>query len=195
MAEFKFELKPFRSEGRIGRKGILGDFGEVIVQYDRYSRKRRNVNGETRLFGDKLPDVSFKGSGPGMPVLKWSTLKESVLTMDSATASLVFNVNGLSNRARSLHISLMGREYQYCIGRMSRDATLSRDGVRVKIRMGEKIQGLGMTSVGEASGDFEAVDLALAIVFEEVNTSDLTATGALFTTYERLVSGKETPTD
>ncbi|QHV83811.1 hypothetical protein C3K23_02325 [Streptomyces sp. 604F] len=76
-----------------------------------------------------------------------------------------------------MRISYDGREYVYSSNGMGKPNSLVRDGARITLQLGDFIPSVGMCRNGEAVGPVDPVDLAIAIVLEEVDTDVLTLSG------------------
>ncbi|MGW3494268.1 hypothetical protein [Streptomyces sp. NPDC001020] len=185
MTEFQFELRPFFHKVEHGRKGTVGPFGDVTVEAERKkpSVKAGSRQLEVRLYGDQMPEVVYRTVGPGRP-----TLKNARLTIDGNPAQLDFNTKALRSAARALKLTYQGRSYEYSVAGFEKGATLRRSDVLITLTRGKNSAGKGMSSFGTAIGDVDAVDLALAIVFEEVDTMELTPSGAVSGALNRLLN-------
>ncbi|MFJ8947696.1 hypothetical protein ACIRG4_31380 [Streptomyces sp. NPDC102395] len=194
MAEFSFELDPFTKKGRRGRRGNVGEFGEVIVEagYRKPSIAAGHRQLEVRLYGDQMPDVLYRTVGPGRP-----RIKNARLTVSGSPARLSFNSKGIRNSQRALSLTVEGRLYEYVAANLEKGGILTRPGVSVSLRRGKSSTGKGSSSLGTAVGEVDAVDLALAVIFEEVDTLELTTSGAMSDAINRLLNPgrNETATD
>ncbi|MEU2962953.1 hypothetical protein [Streptomyces albidoflavus] len=175
---WKFELVEYRSEAgprgdRVGLKGDLGVFGPVTVErFTLYNPLNRGMD-SARLIGAAFPETVFRGKRrSGQP-----SLFKAELTVAGKLAELRFNSRALRKEARRLHIVYGGRVYTYSVAGLGRPRVLERDGVKVEIETGVYLPPAGYISPGEATGDVDAVDLAIALVLEEVDTDVLTLTG------------------
>jgi hypothetical protein len=194
MAEYRFELRPFFGKRQHGRKGVVGTFGEVTVEA---SRKKPSVKAgsrqlEVRLHGEQMPEVHYQTVGPGQP-----TLRNARITIDGHSVQLNFNGKGFRNVSRALKLTHQERSYEYVAARLERGGTLARPGVLISITRGKNTAGKGTSSFGVVTGAADAVDLALAILFEEVDTLELTTSGAVSGALNRLLNPRsnELPTD
>jgi hypothetical protein len=195
MKEFRFELQPYSRKKTHGRRGLVGEFGDVSIEIERKKGFSRTsgIHLEVRLNGERLPDVVYRTVGPGRP-----TLKNARLSVDGEPVEMQFNSKGLRNASRCLQLSYRGRSYQYSVTRFEKGATLSRSGALVTMTRYKSSTGKGMSTFGTAAGDVDAVDLAIAIVFEGVDTLELTTTGAVSEALNKLLNtprSNETPTE
>ncbi|MCX4882818.1 MULTISPECIES: hypothetical protein [unclassified Streptomyces] len=185
MAGYQFELRPFFGKQRHGRQGPVGAFGEVTVEA---KRKKPSVKAgsrqlEVRLYGEQMPDVHYQTVGPGRP-----TLRNARLTVGGNSVGLTFNSKGFRNASRALRLVYQERSYEYVAAKLERGGTLARSGVVVSITRGKNTAGKGTSSFGVVTGEADAVDLALAILFEEVDTLELTTSGAVSSAVNRLLN-------
>ncbi|MGI5393445.1 hypothetical protein [Streptomyces sp. CA-251251] len=184
MTDFSFELTPFFRKKVRGLHGVVGDFGEVTVEVERRKGFGRTpgVHCEVRLWGDQMPDVTYRTVGPGRP-----TLKNSRLTVDGHPCKMSYNSKALSSSARALQVTCKERVHEYCVTSHGRGATLRRIGVAVTLNRAKGNAGKGMSSFGAVRGEADSLDLALAVAFECVDTSELTTAGAVSETLNRLL--------
>ncbi|MGW9291235.1 hypothetical protein ACWGRN_24210 [Streptomyces albidoflavus] len=175
---WKFELAEFKSEGgprgeKVGLTGDLGVFGPVRVErFPLYDPLDRGMD-SARLIGPAFPETIFRGKRrSGQP-----SLFRAELMVAGKLAELRFNSRALRKEARRLRIVCGGRMYTYSVAGLGRPRVLERDGVKVEIETGVYLPPTGYISPGEATGAVDAVDLAIAIVLEEVDTDVLTLTG------------------
>jgi hypothetical protein len=75
-------------------------------------------------------------------------------------------------------VAYEGREYVYSVEDLGMTGVLEREGVRVSIEPGRYVPPATRFTAGTATGPADAVDLAIAIVLEEVDTDVLTLGGA-----------------
>ncbi|MET9253176.1 hypothetical protein [Streptomyces sp. NPDC003717] len=195
MTEARFELAPYRQKKVHGRRGIVGDFGEVSYAVERRKgiSKASGSHFEVRLHGAGMPAVTYTTIGPARP-----TLKNARLLVDGTPVELTFNSRGFRNSSRALHLTHEDRTYEYVVKRLGKEAVLTRPGVQVVLTRGTSTSGKGMSTYGTVAGDVDALDLALAIVFDGIDTLELTASGAVSETLNRLLNtprSHETPVD
>ncbi len=185
MNEIMFELSPFSTKEEEGRAGTAGPFGDVTVSVPRRKRRDKNVSNytEVRVHGEHIPEVLYRALGRPRP-----HLKDARLLIDGASVELDFNKNALRNKSRALKLTHQGRTYEYAVTGNRKGAVLRRTGAEITISREKSTTGKGVSSFGTASGNVEAIDLALAVVFEEVDTFDLTSFGAATTAFNRLVT-------
>ncbi|MFD5701238.1 hypothetical protein [Streptomyces lasiicapitis] len=153
--------------------GTVGPFGDVTVEVE--GRKPALKGGhrqyEVRLYGERMPDVVYRTVGPARP-----SLKNARLDVDGERVPLAFDAKAVRNASRALRMTCRGRSYVYAVARFERGATLSRPGVEITTTRGTSSRGKGHAATfGTATGDADAVDLALALVFEHIETRELTA--------------------
>ncbi|WP_431043779.1 hypothetical protein ACQUSR_19070 [Streptomyces sp. P1-3] len=159
----------------VGRRGVIGELGEVAVEHtdDRaYDGGAQRTRAQVR--GAAVPAVVLTGRAV------WGSapsLDQAELTVDGAPVALEHNVMGAKNTARALRFSHAGHAYTYTVLPRSKGAELRRDGVRVLL---EPVKGTGGRRItrGTVEGPAEAVDVALAVLFEEVDTGLLSLKGA-----------------
>lgn len=182
--ELRFELRPDLHRGARGRGGVVAHFGEVTVEV-----KRRKGIGpssgshwEVRLHGDRFPDVVYRTVGPAQ-----ATLRNSRLHVDGQAVGMKFNNKGLSSAARALHLEHEERSYTYRRTELSRGATLIRPGASITTTREKSTTGKGMSTFGVATGKYDATDLALVIAFDSIDTSELTTSGAVSGTVNRIL--------
>jgi hypothetical protein len=130
-----------------------------------------------------MPVVSYQTVGPGRP-----TIRNARLTIDGDLVKLDFNSKGLRNTSRALRLTYQGRRYEYVAARLAEGGTLTRTGVLISLTRGKNSAGKGMSSFGAVTGEADAVDLALAILFEEVDTLELTTSGGVSAALNRLLN-------
>jgi hypothetical protein len=174
----KFELMPYKSstkkEGsKAGLSGDVGHFGSVTVERSTLYRPLEKGMDTVRLSGPAFPETTFRGKRrTGQP-----SLFKAELTLAGRHAELRFNVRALRKEGRALRISYEGRKYVYSAEGLGKAKVLEREGVRVTMEPGQYVPAAGTVSVGTAVGSADAVDLAIAIVLEAVDTDVLTLGG------------------
>ncbi|KES07585.1 hypothetical protein BU52_08955 [Streptomyces toyocaensis] len=174
-----FELLPYRTAPRkqlptAGIKGDVGHFGSVLVERCPLHRPLDKGMDTARLSGPAFPETVFRGKRrSGRP-----SLFKAELTLDGRAAELRFNARALKREDRVLRITYDGREYVYSSDGLGKAKVLEREGIRVSMALGRHIPPADIASAGTATGPVDAVDLAIAIVLEEVDTDVLTLTGA-----------------
>ncbi|MFD9885089.1 hypothetical protein ACFWZT_26910 [Streptomyces alboflavus] len=181
MSDFQFELEWYRGKKLPGHSakvhgltGTVGSFGDVTVEVEwrKPGLKGGNRQYETRLYGERMPDVVFRTVGPARP-----NLRNARFDVAGERVPLDFNAKALRNKARALRMTCQGRLYEYVVTGFERGAVLSRPGVEITMTRGKNPRGKGHGSFGAVTGEAEAdaLDLALAIVFEHIETRELTA--------------------
>ncbi|MFJ7626589.1 hypothetical protein ACIQZN_08880 [Streptomyces sp. NPDC097595] len=185
MNEFMFELEQFSAKEEEGRSGTAGAFGTVTVSVPRRKFRDKSLGNSTeiRADGEHIPEVVYRAVGRPRP-----GLRDGRLLVDGTPVDLSFNRNALRNKSRALQLTHQGRAYAYIVTGNRKGAVLRRAGADITIAREKSTSGRGLNSVGTATGDVDAVDLALAVVFEEVDTFDLTSFGAATTAFNRIVT-------
>ncbi|WP_447038397.1 hypothetical protein [Streptomyces sp. DSM 118878] len=178
----EFELIPYGAGSGTGSKkelpkagltGDLGRFGSVTVEYCPLYLPLEKGMSAARLSGPALPEAIFRGKRrTGQP-----SLSKAELTLDGRPAELRFNSRALRKEDRALRISYEGREYVYSAEGLGKAKVLERAGVRVAVEPGQFVPAAGTMRAGSATGPVDAVDLAIAIVLEAVDTDVLTLGG------------------
>ncbi len=175
----KFELMPYsisikKELPKAGLRGDVGDFGSVTVERCPIYQPLEKGMDTVRLSGPAFPATTFRGKRrTGRP-----SLFKAELTIDGLPAQLRFNTRALRKKDRALRIAYEGRAYVYSVEDLGRVRVLEREGVRVSIEPGRYVPPATTFSAGTATGPADAVDLAIAIVLEEVDTDVLTLGGA-----------------
>ncbi|MFJ2949800.1 hypothetical protein ACIO8H_19535 [Streptomyces sp. NPDC087226] len=175
----EFELLPYKHTPKkelptAGLKGEVGHFGSVTVERCPLHRPLAKGMDTARLSGPAFPETVFRGKRrSGQP-----SLFKAELTLDGRNAELRFNAKALKRDDRVLHIAYDGREYVYSSEGLGKANVLQREGVRISVALGRQIPPADLARAGTATGPVDAVDLAIAIVLEEVDTDVLTLTGA-----------------
>lgn len=175
----KFDLTAYEAGGEArdakeGLRGEIGGFGPVVVEHAKVYRRADKGMDTVRLSGPSFPVAVFRGRRRNSQ----PSLAKAELTLDARPVELRFNSRAVRKQDRALRISYEGREYVYSSDGMGKPNSLVRDGVRVILQLGDFIPSVGMCRNGEAVGPVDAVDLAIAIVLEEVDTDVLTLTGS-----------------
>jgi hypothetical protein len=177
---FEFELTPYsvstkKELPKAGVKGDVGRFGSVTVERCPLYRPLEKGMDTARLSGPAFPETSFRGKRrSGKP-----SLFKAELTLEGRHAELRFNARALRKEDRALRIAYEGREYVYSSEEWGSVKTLEGEGVRVSIEPGRHVPPTTTCRAGTATGPVDAVDLAIAIVLEEVDTEVLTLGGAV----------------
>ncbi|MFR9795397.1 hypothetical protein ACL02U_05720 [Streptomyces sp. MS06] len=137
----------------------------------------------TVLTGEQFPEAVFSGGGTGgVPSLDGGWLQ-----IDGVPVRIDLRVKGVRKGSRRLDMWYLDRQYTYRSGGSGREAVLSRGPVRVTI---DGVTGkAGVERSGSAEGGADATDLAVAIVFEQVDTACLTLSGALLAIPRNLLMG------
>ncbi|MFE5397353.1 hypothetical protein ACFQ9U_22700 [Streptomyces sp. NPDC056568] len=187
-----FELQEFSNRREVGRKGTVGSFGEVVASRPKISIRESRRSGsysEVVLRGDRLPATTYCGIGPGRP-----GLERACLLVAGAPVELHFNARALRSRSRALHLAHQGRAWTYTVSDHGRNATLEGQDVRILLRSGKSSAGKGTSSYGTVEGEADGVDLALAVIFEEVQTTALTSSGVVASALNRILTPRSTET-
>lgn len=189
MDNFHFELIPFRDGQGAGRRGTVGDFGEVTVLRPTASRNRRDgpTASRTLVMGDGVPEAVFRGRGAGMPGFQGATLH-----VKGSSVAMERNPLGVRPKSRALQLDYQGRKFSYTHFGVSKGSELKSESGKVTLAPGRHIRRTGTVTAGVASGDLDALSLVLAVIFEEVNTSSLTLSGAASMVPIRLITYNST---
>ncbi|MFD6168156.1 hypothetical protein [Streptomyces coeruleorubidus] len=177
---FEFELTSYsvstkKELPKAGVKGNVGHFGSVTVERCPLYRPLEKGMDTARLSGPAFPETSFRGKRrSGKP-----SLFKAELTLEGRHAELRFNARALRKEDRALRIAYEGREYVYYSEEWGSVKVLEREGVRVSIEPGRHIPPTTTCRAGTATGPVDAMDLAIAILLEEVDTEVLTLGGAV----------------
>ncbi|MFJ5561106.1 hypothetical protein ACIQCD_27750 [Streptomyces sp. NPDC093250] len=177
---FQFELLPYetepskREQPKAGVKGDVGRFGTVVVERRPLFQPLAKGMDTARLTAYAFPETVFRGKRrSGKP-----SLFKAELTLAGRAAELRFNAKALKREDRVLRITYDGREYVYSSEGLGKAHVLEREEVRVAMEPGRQIPPADIARAGTATGPVDAVDLAIAIVLEEVDTDVLTLAGA-----------------
>ncbi|MFI6087248.1 hypothetical protein [Streptomyces sp. NPDC051218] len=176
----QFELTPYstgtgtkKTTPKAGFTADVGHFGSVTVERCPLYRPLEKGLDTVRLSGPAFPDTTFRGKRrSGQP-----SLSRAELTLAGRPAELRFNARALRKEDRALRISYESREYVYSAEGLGRAKVLERAGVRVTMEPGQYVPATGTVTAGTATGPVDAVDLAIAIVLEAVDTDVLTLSG------------------
>ncbi|MFG2968656.1 MULTISPECIES: hypothetical protein [unclassified Streptomyces] len=175
MENATFRLEGFRDSFLTGWRGVLGDFGHVTVQ--RKGGASGAYRGFAELFGGLLPFTEYSGLGSGYP-----GLAEGILTVGGEEVQLSYNMRAIKRSSRALKLSYRERSYTYTSFGFAKPVQLVRDGLEITISPGsaESPRDTSLRS-GKVVGVADPVDLAIATIFEVVDTSVLTLGGAIAT--------------
>ncbi|MGW2823262.1 hypothetical protein ACWC24_20075 [Streptomyces sp. NPDC001443] len=185
MTEFQFELHPFSRKEKNSRKAFIEAFGEVTVTKERRKRSPRTGFDQltVSLQGELMPEIEYRTVGPGRP-----TLRSARLSVNGQPVPITFNSKAIRNTSRALRFSHHGRSYEYSVIGFDKGSTLSRPGVIVTVTRGISTTGKGMSSFGAVTGNADAVDLGLSLIFEEINTTELTTSGLVSDVLNRILN-------
>jgi hypothetical protein len=114
------------------------------------------------------------GGRSGKPSLDGGWLK-----VDGVAVKTNFRVTGVRKGSRRLEMFYLNRKYIYISTGEHKTSTLRRGEVTITIGPGRRTAEKGPTRSVEVSGPGDPTDLAVAIIFEGVDTSVLTLRGAL----------------
>lgn len=207
MQRIEFELIPFHvrpeppaqggrkarnapwGPGRIGRHGTVGTFGEITVENPLGGRP--DLNHLQRAFT----------SGWGFPVAELTgreenarpSLERARLTLDTHPVQLTRNRKGLTDSARALRMSFREREYTYRTLGLMKGGELRRDDVRITCTVGRHIPDVGLATAGVAEGPVDPTDIALAVLFEQVDIDLLGVVGTALNLPLRLLRSNGEP--
>ncbi|MFJ2819419.1 hypothetical protein [Streptomyces sp. NPDC087294] len=171
VTDFEFELTPIMTRDAQGVRGKIGPFGEVDVRS--ILAVGTTQHNQTVLAGERFPETVFSGGGSGgVPSLDGGWLQ-----LNGVPVRIDLRVKGVRKGSRWLDMWYLDRQYTYKSGGQGKEAVLSRGSVTVTIDRAVGRQ--GVERVGKAEGEADATDLAMALIFEQVDTACLTLTGAL----------------
>ncbi|MCX4882786.1 hypothetical protein [Streptomyces sp. NBC_00847] len=171
VTDFEFDLTPTMTCDIQGFRGRIGPFGEVDVRS--VLATGTTQHNQTVLKGEKFPEAVFSGGGTGgVPSLDGGWLQ-----VDGISVRIDLRVKGVRKGSRWLDIWYLDRQYTYRSAGQGKEAVLSRGSVSVTID--RAVGKPGVERVGKAVGGADGTDLAIAIVFEQVDTACLTLSGAL----------------
>ncbi len=194
MTEFEFELKPFFHKSRRGRQGVVGALGNVTVEAEYRKRSIRTASRqlEVCLRGERVPEAVYRTIGPGRP-----TLRNATLAIDGQAVGLGFNGRGISNASRALRLKYQDQAYEYTVTGFDKGAVLRGPSTVISLTRRKNSTGKGMSTVGTVTGEADPVGIALSILFEEVDTVELTTSGASSHALNRILNPRanETPTE
>ncbi|GHD31825.1 hypothetical protein GCM10010313_75690 [Streptomyces violarus] len=176
---WEFELAPYSISAKkelpkAGVKGDVGHFGSVTVERCPLYRPLEKGMETARLSGPAFPETTFRGKRRSAR----PSLFKAELTLDGQHAELHFNARALRKKDRALGIEYEGREYVYRAEEWGSVKVLTRAGVRISMGPGRHVPPATTFRAGTVTGPVDAVDLAIAIVLEEVDTEVLTLGGA-----------------
>ncbi|MPY30725.1 hypothetical protein FNH09_05165 [Streptomyces adustus] len=185
MTELQFELQSFSRREKGSRKGLVNGFGEVTVTVKRRKRSTRAGFDQltVRLHGEQMPAIEYCTVGPQRP-----TLKNSRFRINGHVVQLAFNDKAFRNTSRALTFSYHDRSYRYTVIGFEKGSKLSRPGVLITVTRGNSTLRKGMSSFGAVTGDADALDVALALIFEEINTTELTTSGLVSDVLNRILN-------
>ncbi|MFI0941158.1 hypothetical protein [Streptomyces sp. NPDC021020] len=186
---FEFVLEPYDTKTERGVTGTVGAFGEVRVFHTRGRHIRPGDILRTEVVSERLPDTYLTNIGmAGEPYLS----KKATLSVGGILAGLAYNPLGLRRSARALFIGLAGREYGYASTGEGHAVELRRGGdVRVGFVDGPHVRKTsGHRRFGTAHGPVDAMDMAIALVFERVDVAWLSTGGMLATAPFRMISSQ-----
>ncbi|MFH8368621.1 hypothetical protein [Streptomyces sp. NPDC018031] len=179
MTSFTFTLQPFevrtgsRTFHRFGLRGEAGPFGQVEVEYPVVR------DDDTDLFraevrGERVPTAGLTGRAYSyLP-----SLGSATLDVEGRPVALRRNWWALTRRARALHLDTGTDRYTYTAVGTGKDFELRRAeaGILLRHRGWTRKR---TTVEGRASGPVNAVDVALAVLLEGVDTRNLTFSKAV----------------
>jgi len=152
---------------RTGCRGIVGTLGEVTVErvgLRSHDGGAQRTRAEVR--GAEVPAVVLTGRAV------WGeepSLDGAELTVDGGSVPWKMNVLGVRKADRALRFAYQGRAYAYTLLPKAKGAQLCRDGVCVLLEPFKAKNGMRGTR-GTMSGPTDGVDVALGVVFEQVDT-------------------------
>lgn len=175
---FAFEMRPYSTKAEVGVEGIAGRFGRVatIRAKPRWRRKKDSCDFEVRLQGDHMPETVYRAR---LPIDDFR--ENTSLTVDGVPVTFDFNRHAIRTRSRALRINYRDRSYRYTVVQPRREFVLERTGVTVAldaVKDAEGRKGRARHRVA-VTGGADAIDIALAVVLREVDTTALTSFGAV----------------
>ncbi|MFF9097231.1 hypothetical protein ACF1AX_29425 [Streptomyces sp. NPDC014802] len=181
VTDFEFDLAPIMTRDVQGYRGSVGLFGDVDVRS--VLSTGTTQHNQTVLKGERFPEAVFTGGGSGgVPSLDGGWLQ-----VDGIPVRIDLRVKGVRKGSRWLDMWYLDRQYSYRSAGQGKEAVLTRGPVTVTID--RAVGRPGVERVGRADGGADATDLAIAIVFEQVDTACLTLTGALLAIPRNLLMG------
>ncbi|GAA4112678.1 MULTISPECIES: hypothetical protein [Streptomyces] len=174
---FEFEMRRYSTKTEWGVEGIAGRFGRVVTSRTKYRRRRKNDSPglEVRLQGDHMPATVYR-----VLVLGDDFREKTSLTVDGVPVAFDYNRRAIRSRSRALRITYLDRSYRYTVLHLRREFVLERTGVTAVLEVlkdGGGRKGRPRLRVA-TTGDADAVDIALAVILHDVDTSALTSFGA-----------------
>ncbi|MET7936466.1 hypothetical protein [Streptomyces sp. NPDC005322] len=135
--------------------------------------------------------------GGAKVVEHWKDIKEggrehATLHVAGNAVAMTRNSLGLRQSARALRLTYQDRTFSYRSLGPTKGAVLTGENVEIALGPGRHVRKAGLVTAVEVSGDVDALALALAIVFEEVETASLTLTGAALMAPVRLINHQGT---
>ncbi|MFH8368631.1 hypothetical protein [Streptomyces sp. NPDC018031] len=175
--------RPHDEPSKSGFRGTVEGLGEVVVEHEGVGRRDggpQRTRVEVR--GAAVPAVVLTGRAV------WGdlpSLDQAELTVDGVAVPLKLNLLGAKKTQRALRFAHRNRSYTYSLlpkGRRE-GAELRRDQVCVRMEYFKNRKGLRTTrgTRGTISGTADALDVALAVLFEQVDTNLLSLAGAAAT--------------
>ncbi|WP_447038065.1 hypothetical protein [Streptomyces sp. DSM 118878] len=172
----------------------MGAFGDVTVEAEYRKRSIRTASRQldVRMRGERLPGAVYRTIGPGRP-----TLRNANLAVDDRAVQLGFNARGIRNASRALRLTYQDQSYEYAVMGFDKGAVLRGPGTVVSLTRRKSSTGKGMSTVGVVTGEADPIGIALAILFEEVDTIELTTSGAASDALNRILNPRanETPSE
>ncbi|MFJ7626590.1 hypothetical protein ACIQZN_08885 [Streptomyces sp. NPDC097595] len=184
MSEITFELRPVITRKESGRRGLVGPYGEVTLGHTRIKWPWSAAKPlELRLHGAQVPDATYTSLSTYRP-----TLKAPHLVLDGTPVDMSFKSCAFRKKDRVLRLSWLDRTYDYTVTGMKKGAVLRRPGVEITTERRKNPAGKGLCSWGTATGECDAIDLALAVLFEEVDTFELTTYAAMSEVFNKVTT-------
>jgi len=192
MSELSFELKRDESSGKSrprrdrvfvwsGNVGGLGLVELVVPALELVPVTQRGLSLGAMATGESIPMSSYTG----LPYDRRPRLARGKLNVAGRDAAFSRNAWRTSRQGRALRIWAVGREYTYLEDRNKRHHVLERNGTTV---MTTRSSWRDPKSVsGKARGEFDSVDISLAVLFEGIYTRNLSLRGALVSAPGRMM--------
>uniref|UniRef100_A0AAU2V4B8 Uncharacterized protein n=1 Tax=Streptomyces sp. NBC_00003 TaxID=2903608 RepID=A0AAU2V4B8_9ACTN len=177
MYKFEFELLKYSNKKETGHAGLVGPFGHVTTKLPKTTFWRgKGVTGcsEVQLDGEHLPHTLYRCDASAVR----PTLEMGHLSIEGTEVPFDFNRRAFRNKSRALTIRWADRDYRYSVLQLDRRFALERSGAHIGFDRRKSSTGKGTSSFGVGTGNVDSIDLALAIIFEEVDTTALTSLGA-----------------
>lgn len=179
---FTFELHHYSTKKEFRIEGAVGPYGKVVTTRPKVKLWGKELPYiEVRLQGENFPDTLYRSNSSSRV-----SLVDSTLSVGGVRVEFDFNRRAFRSKSRALRISYRERSYAYTVVRVERSFALERPGATITLDRTKSAGGKGATYTGHVTGAVDAVDLALAIILQHVDTLDLTSVGAATTALNKL---------